>query len=81
VRASRITLDTGGRARVGARQDHVPIALHHSGVDVEFTEVVDDHADPSVRTAEHVVEEARLAGAEIACQTNHGDRLHTCPSR
>jgi hypothetical protein len=58
----------------------VNLSGHQHGFDIELTEVVDNHADSRLRTTKHVVEETRLASAEVAGQRNDGDRLHARPS-
>ncbi|MCY1431121.1 hypothetical protein D9M71_470830 [compost metagenome] len=48
------------------------IALHLTGIDVDFTHIVDDYRHPQVvAVAQHMVEQRALAGAQKAGQ--HGD--------
>jgi len=56
---------------VGHGVDHLP--GDQGGIHVELTEVVDYHTQPRAGRAQQVVEQARLPGAQVAGQGDHGD--------
>ena len=68
-------------AAAGDRRRLVDLTGDQSRIDVQFTEVVDHHADPGIGTAQHVVEQGGLPGAQISGECDDGYRLHTAPFR
>jgi hypothetical protein len=64
---------SSGRQQMQPRHRLVDLPRHQHRVDVQLTEVVDDHADPRPRGAEDVVEQRRFARAEVTGQADDGD--------
>ncbi len=81
VNASSIPPSSGRtNAAAGDGGRLVDLSRHQHGVDIKFTEVIDDDPDPSSRPRSTWLRRLVLPAPEIAGQANHRSRLHTLPS-